>query len=65
MVTVAISISIFLLVIFVVYIKNTNERMEQLLKTERLLKESQVNYYKRSLRKEADTRKYRHDMINQ
>lgn len=64
MVTVAISISIFLLVIFVVYIKNTNERMEQLLKTERLLKESQVNYYKRSLRKEADTRKYRHDMIN-
>lgn len=61
---IAILISIFLLVIFVIYIKNTHERMEQLLKSERLLKESQVNYYKQSLKKEADTRKYRHDMVN-
>lgn len=60
----AILISIFLLVIFVVYIKNTHERMEQLLKTEKLLKESQVSYYKQSLKKEADTRQYRHDMMN-
>lgn len=60
----AIFISIFLLVIFIIYIKNTNERMEQLLKTERLLKESQVNYYKQALKKEMDTRKYRHDMMN-
>ncbi len=61
---IAILISIFLLLVFVIYIKNTHERMEQLLKTERLLKESQVNYYKQSLKKEADTRKYRHDMVN-
>lgn len=61
---VTILISIFLLLVFVIYIKNTHERMEQLLKTERLLKESQVNYYKQSLKKEADTRKYRHDMVN-
>lgn len=61
---IAIIISIFLLVVFVIYIKNTNERMEQLLKTERLLKESQVNYYKQILKKEADTRQYRHDMVN-
>ena len=61
---VVINVSIILLVIFVIYIKNTHERMEQLLKTERLLKESQVNYYKQSLKKEADTRKYRHDMVN-
>lgn len=63
-VNMAIFISIFLLVVFVVYIKNTHERMEQLLKTEKLLKESQVNYYKQSLKKEADTRQYRHDMVN-
>ncbi len=61
---VAIVISIFLLVVFVVYIKNTHERMEQLLKTERLLKESQVSYYKQILKKETDTRQYRHDMVN-
>ncbi len=61
---VAILISIFLLVVFVIYIKNTHERMEQLLKTEQLLKESQVSYYKQVLKKEKDTRKYRHDMVN-
>ena len=57
-------ISIFLLIIFVLYIKRTHERMEQLLKTEQLLKESQVNYYKQVLKKEMNTRKYRHDMVN-
>lgn len=61
---ISIFVSIFLLVVFVIYIKNTHERMGQLLKTERLLKESQVNYYKQILKKEADTRKYRHDMVN-
>lgn len=60
----AIHISIFLLVASVLYIKNTHERMEQLLKTERFLKESQVKYYEQSLKKEMDTRKYRHDMVN-
>ncbi len=61
---ISIIISIFILVIFIIYIKNTHERMEQLLKNERLLKESQVNYYKQILKKETDTRKYRHDMVN-
>lgn len=28
------------------------------------MKESQVNYYKQILKKETDTRKYRHDMVN-
>ena len=64
MLNIAVLISIFLLIIFVVYIKNTHERMEQLLKTEKLLKESQVSYYKQSLKKETDTRQYRHDMVN-
>ena len=61
---VTILFSIFFLVIFVIYIKNTHERMEQLLKTEQLLKEAQVNYYNQALKKELDTRKYRHDMVN-
>ncbi len=61
---ISIVVSILLLVLFVVYIKNTHDRLEQLLRTERLLKESQVNYYKQLLRKETDTRKYRHDMVN-
>lgn len=60
---VAINISIFLLVLFVVYIKNTHEKMESLLRSEKLLKESQVHYYKQTLEKEEDTRKYRHDMM--
>lgn len=61
---VAINISIFLLVIFVVYIKGTHERMERLLRSEQLLKESQVHYYKQALKKEEDTRIYRHDMMS-
>ena len=61
---VAVHISIFFIVIFVIYIKNTNERMSELLKTEKLLKETQIEHYKQMLKKEEDTRKYRHDMIN-
>lgn len=61
---IAIHISIFLLMIFVIYIKNTHEQMQNLLETEQLLKESQVNYYRQLLKKEEDTRKYRHDMNN-
>lgn len=60
---ISILISIVFLVIFVIYIKRTHDRMEQLLNSERLLKESQVNYYKQILKKETDTRQYRHDMV--
>lgn len=61
---VVVHISIILLVTFVIYIKNNHERMERLLKTEQLLKETQVNYYRQLLKKEEDTRNYRHDMNN-
>lgn len=61
---VMVHVSIVLLVICVIYIKNTNERMSQLLRTEKILKESQVCYYKQLLKKEESTRKYRHDMNN-
>lgn len=60
----AIFVSIFLLGLFLVYLKNTHDRMEQMLKTERILKESQVSYYKQMLKQESDTKKYRHDMMN-
>lgn len=52
------------IVIFVIYIKNANEKMEQLLRTERELKNMQEQYYNVLLEREADTRKYRHDMNN-
>ena len=61
---IVICIGVYLLVLFVIYIKNAHERMERLLKTEQLMKESQVNYYKQLLKKESETRKYRHDMVN-
>lgn len=61
---IAIVFSIFFLVLFIIFIKNTNERMQQLLTTEQILKESQVGYYKQALKKEIETRKYRHDMVN-
>lgn len=64
MLNVVIHVCIFLLVAFVIYIKNTHERMEVLLKTEQILKEAQVNYYRQLLKKEEDTRKFRHDMNN-
>ncbi len=61
---VVILMNVLLLIISVIYIKSTHEKMEQMLKTEQLLKESQVNYYKQVLKKETDTRQYRHDMMN-
>ena len=51
-------------VVFVLYIRITNERMQQLLLTERELKKMQQQYYTVLLEREADTRKYRHDMNN-
>lgn len=61
---VSVHVSIFFMVVFVIYIKNTHERMEQLLKTEQMLKETQISYYRQLLVKEENTRKYRHDMNN-
>lgn len=49
---------------FVIYIKNTSEKMERTVETERALKEMQEKYYKALLEKEEETRKYRHDMGN-
>ncbi|RDU23857.1 sensor histidine kinase [Anaerosacchariphilus polymeriproducens] len=56
--------SIYILTGIMIYIKNTNKKMEELLCTERKLKNMQLNHYKIMLEKEEETRKYRHDMNN-
>lgn len=55
-------LSIPIIVLFIIYVRDTNRKMEQLLVKECELKEMQERYYKVLLEKESDTRKYRHDM---
>ena len=57
-------ISIGIIVVMVIYIKKSNEAMEHMLLMEQQLKRLQAGYYETLLEKEADTRKYRHDMSN-
>ena len=57
-------IGVGILSIFVFYIKRINERMEQMLQSEKLARDMQQYYYEELLAKEEDTRRYRHDMIN-
>jgi len=66
-VTIVSTISLFsvgLLGVFMIYIKNTNEKMEQLIDSERKLKDMHIKYYEALLEKEEDTRRYRHDLNN-
>lgn len=55
-----ISIGIFAAMVF--YVKKSNEMMERMLETEKQMQEYQRNYYEMILEKEAETKKYRHDM---
>ena len=57
-------ISVGLMIFFMIYIKNTNQKMQQLLITEKQLKEAQEHYYRSLLKKEEETRKSRHDWNN-
>lgn len=57
-------IGIIAIVAFVIYIQITNEKMQQLLVTERELKKMQEQYYTVLLERENDTKNYRHDMNN-
>lgn len=57
-------IAIGILGVFIVYIRNTNEKMEQMIRSEILLKQIQKHYYKKMLEKEEETRRYRHDINN-
>lgn len=55
---------IIIVVIYILSMKSANERMGKLIETERALKQMSENYYSTLLRKEEETRKYRHDMNN-
>lgn len=57
-------ISICLLGVCAIYLKRTNEKIEQMMQNQILLKDMQKRYYDALLEKEEDTRKYRHDMVN-
>ena len=57
-------ISVGLVVLFISYIKNTNQRLQQLLVAEKQLKEAQKQYYSSLLQREEETRKNRHDWNN-
>lgn len=56
--------SMIFLVLFIFYMNNTNRKIKKSLETERLLKEVQKNYYEAMLKKEDETRRFRHDIVN-
>lgn len=49
---------------FAIYSKNMNVRLDNLLRQERLTKDMQKFYYECLLKKEEDTRRFRHDILN-
>ena len=57
-------LSVGLVVLFISYIKNMNQRLQQLLMAEKQLKEAQKEYYSFLLQREEETRKNRHDWNN-
>ena len=57
-------LSIGILFMIVIYVKNANDKMEQLLIVKEQLQQVQVNYYETLLEKEEATKQYRHDMKN-
>ena len=57
-------LSVGLVVLFISYIKNMNQRLQQLLMAETQLKEAQKQYYNALLQREEETRKNRHDWNN-
>lgn len=49
---------------FAIYIRDVNQKMEEMVRKELTLQDMQKRYYEALLEKEEDTRKYRHDMSN-
>lgn len=56
--------SLVFLVLFIFYMNDINKKMKKNLEVERLLTETQKNYYEAMLKKEEATRRFRHDVIN-
>jgi len=63
-VNIAALVSMGFIGVFIIYIKNTNEKMERLIEAERELMKMSINNYELLLEKEEDTRRYRHDLKN-
>lgn len=56
--------SVVLLGVCTVYINRTNRKIERLLESEIRLKDLQKCYYESLLKKEEETKSFRHDMVN-
>ena len=57
-------IGVGLLGLFSVHMEHTNKKLEQMRDNEKQIMDMQVRYYDTLLEREADTKKYRHDMSN-
>jgi uncharacterized membrane protein/intracellular sulfur oxidation DsrE/DsrF family protein len=57
-------VTVFMLFVFIFYIRKINDKLKKMVQMERQLKEEQVRYYQSLLQKEEDTRKSRHDWNN-
>lgn len=55
-------VSVGILGVFIIHTRNINETMDVMLQNEIVLKEMQKSYYEALLKKEEETRSYRHDM---
>ncbi len=56
-------VSVGILGVFIIHIRNVNETMDEMLQNEIVLNEMQKSYYEALLKKEEETRSYRHDMV--
>lgn len=56
-------VSVGILGVFIIHIRNVNETMDEMLQNEIVMKETQKSYYEALLKKEEETRNYRHDMV--
>ncbi len=56
-------VSVGILGVFIIHIRNVNEKMDGMLQNEIVLKDMQKSYYEALLKKEEETRSYRHDMV--
>ena len=55
-------VSVGILGVFIIHVRNVNETMDEMLQNEIVLNEMQKSYYEALLKKEEETRNYRHDM---
>lgn len=56
-------VSVGILGVFIIHIRNVNEKMDGMLQNEIVLKDMQKSYYEALLKREEETRNYRHDMV--